>query len=82
MSARTCRFTDDTLSSSGSHQTASVFSDSDMQSILSLKPRTFPELRIHAFAQTLFDTSCRINEVIELFMVQIDVDNLLITVDR
>jgi integrase len=41
-----------------------------------------PELRRHAFAQTLFDTGCRINEVIELLMVQIDMDHLLLTVNR
>jgi integrase/recombinase XerD len=57
-----------------------VFSDADIRLLTAFKPRTAPEWRIHTLAQTLLDTGCRINEVIQLRVVQVDMDNLLLTV--
>jgi integrase/recombinase XerD len=58
-----------------------VFSDQDIKSLLAFKPRTSSEWRVYALMHTLLDTGCRINEVIELTVANLDMDNLLLTVN-
>lgn len=57
-----------------------VFSDSQVKSLLSFKPRTFHQHRVYAMLCIAVDTGCRIDELISLEKSAIDLDNLLITV--
>lgn len=57
-----------------------VFSEKDISLILSFKPRGFYELRTWVLLLFLLDTGCRIDEVINLRDIDVDMDNLLITV--
>lgn len=57
-----------------------TFSDSDIKRIVSFKPTTFYEFRMHALLCLLCDTGIRIDEAVTLTRSKIDFDNLLITV--
>jgi integrase/recombinase XerD len=57
-----------------------AFSDADIRLILSFKPSP-PELRTWTLLLLLLDTGCRINELLTLRSVDVDMDNCLLTVD-
>jgi integrase/recombinase XerD len=44
------------------------------------KPRTFYERRLHLLILLLFDTGCRISEILNIHVADVDLDNLLVTV--
>jgi integrase/recombinase XerD len=57
-----------------------VFSDSQIRLLLSFKPRTFHEHRLHAMVCLALDTGCRVDELITLRKPDVDFQNLLIKV--
>lgn len=56
------------------------FTDSQVKAILSYKPKSFYELRLHTLLLLLLDCGIRINEALTLTRSQIDFENMLITV--
>jgi integrase/recombinase XerD len=56
------------------------FSAPQLVAMLSHKPKTFHERRLHTLLLVLLDTGMRINEAITLSRDNIDLENLLITV--
>jgi integrase/recombinase XerD len=56
------------------------FSDSEIRSLLSFRPRNFFELRTFTLINLLLDCGCRIEEVLTLKSPDIDFDNLVLTV--
>lgn len=54
--------------------------DDELRRILSFKPKSFSEKRIHALAIALMDTGCRVDELLSITNEQIDLDNLFIKV--
>ena len=57
-----------------------TFTDAQIKAIVSFKPRTFYQLRLHTLLLTLADTGIRINEALDLKRDKVDFDNLLLTV--
>jgi site-specific recombinase XerD len=57
-----------------------VFSEADIRSIVSFKPRGFYQLRTWSILQTLLDTGCRIDEILSLRVDKVNFDSLLLTV--
>ena len=57
-----------------------TFTDAQVKAIVNWKPKTFADIRLHALLCTLFDTGCRIDEIINLKRDKIDLDNLLLAV--
>lgn len=56
------------------------FSDIEIRSLLSFRPRGFTELRTWTLLQFLLDTGCRIEEVLGAPENKIDLENLTVTV--
>ena len=52
------------------------FSDSEIRSLLSFRPKGFFELRTFTLIQTLLDTGSRIDELLTLRIDKVDLDNL------
>ena len=48
--------------------------------IVSYRPKTFVQWRVHAVACTILDTGCRIDELLSAHVSDFDFDNLLLTV--
>ncbi|HZH92185.1 MAG TPA: tyrosine-type recombinase/integrase [Pyrinomonadaceae bacterium] len=57
-----------------------TFSDQQLKAIVSFKPKTFTEFRIHTLLCLLIDTGVRVTEALELEREKIDFDNLFLTV--
>lgn len=57
-----------------------TLTDEQMQALLSSKPKRFDQWRLHALVCLLLDTGLRIDEALTLRRVDIDFDNLLVTV--
>jgi integrase/recombinase XerD len=57
-----------------------VFSDQQLQKLLSFKPKDKYEYRIKAIISTLIDTGLRIQECLSIELANVNFDNLLITV--
>lgn len=57
-----------------------TFSDQQLKAIVSFKPKTFTEFRIHALLCLLIDTGVRVSEALDLQREKIDFDNLLLMV--
>jgi integrase/recombinase XerD len=57
-----------------------TFSDAQIRAILSYKPKTKAEHRLHALLMLLIDTGVRINEALTLTRRAVDFENLLIDV--
>lgn len=57
-----------------------VFPDEDIRKILTFKPKTKNERRIHAIICTIVDTGLRITECLTIEKDRVDFNNLLITV--
>jgi integrase/recombinase XerD len=60
-----------------------TFTDAQVKLMVSRKPRPkdFPERRLHLLTLILFDTGCRITEALTLHVADIDLNNLLVTLD-
>jgi integrase len=58
-----------------------TFTDPQLRQLLGFKPRTFNQWRIYVLVATILDTGSRIDEVIKLPVSQVDLDNLLLTVN-
>jgi integrase/recombinase XerD len=58
-----------------------TFSASQVKLLVNFKPKGFYERRLHLMVCTLFDTGARISEVLGLNVSDIDLDNLLLTLD-
>lgn len=58
-----------------------TFTDHQLKQLLLFKPRTFNQWRLYVLVATILDTGCRIDEVIKLPVAQVDMDNLLLTVN-
>lgn len=52
--------------------------DDNMKALLSFKPSTFGERRIHSLCLTIIDTGIRINEALSLKISDVDFDSMLI----
>jgi integrase/recombinase XerD len=57
-----------------------TLSDRSMQTLLNQKPKRFDAWRLHALVCLLLDTGLRIDEALTLRTVDVDFDNLLVTV--
>ena len=57
-----------------------TLSDESMRTLVSQKPRTFDQWRLHAIICLLLDTGLRIDEALTLRRGNVDCDNLLVTV--
>lgn len=57
-----------------------TFGNREIQIILGFKPTRFTEWRLWTLLYLLFDTGCRIDEVLNLKTVDVDMDNLLLTI--
>ena len=57
-----------------------TLTDQQLRQLISFKPRTFNQWRIHALVSVILDTGCRVDEVIQLRTGNVDLENLLITV--
>jgi integrase/recombinase XerD len=57
-----------------------TFSDQQLKAIVSFRPKTFTEFRIHALLCLMIDTGVRVSEALDLRREKIDFDNLLLTV--
>jgi integrase len=51
-----------------------------LKAIVSFKPKTFTESRLHALLCLVMDTGVRISEALDLRREKVDFDNLLLTV--
>ena len=58
----------------------STFNPTQVRTLVSWKPRTAGERRLHALVSTLLDTGIRIEEALSLKRECVDLENLLITV--
>jgi integrase/recombinase XerD len=58
-----------------------TFTAVQVRSLVSWKPRDFYQRRLHLLVLVLLDTGCRITEALTLHVRDIDLDNLLITLD-
>lgn len=58
-----------------------TFTDQQLKSIFSFKPKTFSEARLHAILSLVIDTGIRISEALDLRRDKVDFDNLLLTVN-
>lgn len=56
-----------------------TFSAEQVRLMLSFKPKTDFEKRLHLLIMILFDIGCRISEALELRVEDVDLDNLLLT---
>lgn len=57
-----------------------TFSAREIHTILDFKPKRFTEWRLWTLMYLLFDTGCRIDEVLNLKTSDVDLDNLLLTI--
>jgi integrase/recombinase XerD len=58
-----------------------TFTTAQVARLVGWKPRTFYQRRLHLLVLTLLDTGCRISEALGLRVRDIDLDNLLVTLD-
>jgi integrase/recombinase XerD len=58
-----------------------TFSRVQVRSLLNHKPHGFYQRRLHLLVLVLMDTGCRITEALTLHVADIDMDNLLVTLD-
>jgi integrase/recombinase XerD len=56
-----------------------TLTDDQMRALLSVKPHSFEQWRLHALVALLLDTGLRIDEALTLRRVNLDFDNLLVT---
>jgi integrase/recombinase XerD len=58
-----------------------TFSAAQVTRLISWKPRSFYERRLHLLVLFMLDTGCRITEALTLRVRDVDLDNLLVTLD-
>lgn len=58
-----------------------TFTDAQIKRLLTWKPKNKYDRRLHTIILFLLDTGCRISEVLNLRVREIDFDNLLVTLD-
>lgn len=58
-----------------------TFTAAQVKRLISCRPRVFYERRLHLLVLVLLDTGCRITEALTLHVRDIDLDNLLVTLD-
>jgi integrase/recombinase XerD len=58
-----------------------TFSAAQVKLLVRWKPKTFYERRLHLLVLLLLDTGCRITEALTLRVADLDLDNLLVTLD-
>ena len=58
-----------------------TFSAAQVKRLVTWKPRGFYERRLHLLVLVLLDTGCRISEALGLRVSDLDLDNLLVTLD-
>lgn len=58
-----------------------TFTDVQVRRLIDWRPRTKFERRLHLLVLFLLDTGCRISEALTLHVREIDLDNLLVTLD-
>jgi integrase/recombinase XerD len=58
-----------------------TFTASEVRRILKWKPKNFGQRRLHLLTLILLDTGCRISEALGLRVGDIDLENLLVTLD-
>ena len=58
-----------------------TFSDPQIKKLIAWKPKGDYESRLHALVLFMLDTGCRISEALGLQMRDVDLDNLLVTLD-
>ena len=51
-----------------------------LRAIITFRPKAYPQWRVHSAVCTIFDTGCRINEVLTARVRDFDFDNLLLTI--
>jgi integrase len=66
--------------SEGGEATSASSHDGVLRRILSYRPKTFIQWRVHAVACTILDTGCRIDELLTARIIDFDFDNMLLTV--
>lgn len=57
-----------------------TFGDAELRALLAFTPQTRAEWRTATLVATLIDTGCRINELLELRWIDVDMDQLTVTV--
>ena len=57
-----------------------LLNEGTLRLLITYRPKTFVEWRIHAVAATILDTGCRIEELLTATVAGFDFDNLLLTV--
>jgi integrase/recombinase XerD len=57
-----------------------TYSEADIKKMLSYRPKTFAQHRLHSMICFAVDTGCRIDEMLSLNRSSLDFDNLLVTV--
>jgi integrase/recombinase XerD len=58
-----------------------TFTAPQVQRLIGWKPRGFYQRRLHLLVLILLDTGCRVSEALTLHVVDVDLDNLLLTLD-
>ena len=58
-----------------------TFTASQIKSLVRWKPRRKAQRRLHVLVLILLDTGCRISEALTLRVREIDMDNMLVTLD-
>jgi len=58
-----------------------TFNAAQVKRLITWKPRSFYERRLHLLVLVLLDTGCRITEALTIRVSDIDLDNLLVTLD-
>src|ERR1700691_6253502 len=58
-----------------------TFTPQQVRQFIAWKPKLFVHRRLHLLTLILLDTGCRISEALTLRMTEIDLENLLITLD-
>lgn len=58
-----------------------VYTAQQVQKLVGFRPKGFYELRMHLLVLILLDTGCRISEALGLHVADVDLDNLLMTLD-
>jgi integrase/recombinase XerD len=58
-----------------------TFTAAQVSQLVKWKPKTFYQRRLHLLVLVLLDTGCRISEALSLRVTEIDLDNLLVTLD-
>jgi len=62
-------------------QVMPTFSEAQVKKLVTWKPKSEPNRRLHLVVLTMLDTGCRISEALTLRVAEIDFDNVLVKLD-